>query len=78
MSEALRLRTLFALLMSLLMSFLMTAWVTWLNVGLGPDFLARWRHAFVASWPAAFTVVLLCGPAVQGFCQRLLRRLARD
>ena len=56
MSEMFRLRLVFALLMSLLMSSLMSGWVTWLNIGLHPDFLLRWQYAFMAAWPAAFTV----------------------
>ena len=77
MSDTLRLRLINALLMSLLMSLLMTGWITWLNAGLGADFLLRWKHAFVAAWPAAFTIVVLCGPTVQGLGQRLSRWLAR-
>ncbi|MFC3627244.1 DUF2798 domain-containing protein [Vogesella amnigena] len=65
MSHTLRLRLIFALLMSCLMSLLMTAWVTWLNLGSGPAFLAHWRHAFLAAWPAALCVVLLLAPAIQ-------------
>jgi hypothetical protein len=74
MSHAVRLRVVFALLMSLLMSSMMSGWVTWLNIGLHPDFLARWRYAFMAAWPAAFTVVLVCGPLVHGVSQRLAAR----
>ena len=75
-NHAFRLRLVSASLMSMLMSFLMTAWVTWLNIGIRPDFLARWAHAFLAAWPAAFVIVVLCAPAVQGFSLRLVQRLA--
>ncbi|VEB40421.1 Protein of uncharacterised function (DUF2798) [Chromobacterium violaceum] len=51
MSLALRQRLLFSLLMSAAMSFLMTAWVCWLNLGLRPDFIGRWLHAFASAWP---------------------------
>ncbi len=71
MPHALRLRLIFALLMSCLMSLLMTAWVTWLNLGSGPLFLAHWRHAFIAAWPAAFSVVVLLAPAMQRLSLRL-------
>ncbi|WP_432377674.1 DUF2798 domain-containing protein [Duganella sp. P38] len=49
MNPALRMRTMFALLMSLLMSSLMSGWVTWLNLGLGPNFLPHWQTAFMAA-----------------------------
>lgn len=78
MSDTLRLRLINAALMSLLMSLLMTAWITWLNFGLVAGFLGRWEHSFVAAWPAAFTIVALCGPAVQGLGQRLFRLLSRS
>jgi hypothetical protein len=74
MSDDTRLRLTFSLLMSGLMSVLMTGWVSWLNLGFGPDFLARWSHAFVAAWPAAFAIVLLLAPSVQRVSQRLIAR----
>lgn len=77
MSDALRLRCVFALLMSLLMTLLMSAWVTWLNIGLHPDFLLRWRHAFLAAWPVAFCAVMLCAPAVQQASRQIVLRLKR-
>ena len=77
MSDVLRLRLIFSVSMSLLMSFLMTIWVTWLNIGFHPAFFSRWRHAFIAAWPVAFVVVIICAPFVQSFSQRLLRRLSR-
>lgn len=73
MSDALRARLVFAFLMSSLMAFLMTAWVTWLNLGLTPDFISRWLHAFLGAWPAAFCVVMALGPTVQRLTQRLLQ-----
>lgn len=56
MSDALRLRCVFAFLMSLVMTLLMSAWVTWLNIGWQADFLPRWRHAPSlppGPWPSA-------------------------
>lgn len=77
MSEALRLRCVFAFLMSLVMTLLMSAWVTWLNIGLQADFLPRWRHAFFAAWPVAFCAVMLFAPRVQLFSRNIVARLAR-
>ncbi|NHQ90737.1 DUF2798 domain-containing protein [Janthinobacterium lividum] len=77
MSEALRLRCVFAFLMSLLMTLLMSAWVTWLNIGLQADFLPRWRHAFFAAWPVAFCAVMLFAPRVQLMSRTIVARLAR-
>ena len=55
----------------------MSGWVTWLNIGLRPGFMLRWLYAFMAAWPAAFTVVMLCGPLVHGVSQRLAAKAAR-
>jgi hypothetical protein len=76
MSEQNRFRWLFAVLMSLQMSLLMTGWVTWVNLGLGPRFLSHWAHAFLLAWPAACLIVLLTGPLVQQLCRQMLKRLA--
>ena len=76
MSEALRLRCVFAFLMSLLMTLLMIAWVSWLNIGLQADFLPRWRHAFFAAWPVAFCAVMLFAPRVQLMSRSIVARLA--
>ena len=38
-------RFIFPILMSAVMAFLMTALVTWLNLGFPPDLLQRWLKA---------------------------------
>lgn len=78
MNNPFRFRLLFAFLMSLFMSFLMSAWVTWLNLGLRPDFLERWAHSFVAAWPAAFFVVVFFGPGFQALTHRLLHLASKN
>lgn len=40
-------------IMSAIMAGLMTGFVTWLNLGIQPDFPARWGHAFIIAWPIA-------------------------
>lgn len=72
MSEAMRFRLVFAVLMSLLMSVLMTGWVTWINVGLRARFWQAWGHAFVLAWPAACAVVLVAAPSVQQLSKLVL------
>jgi hypothetical protein len=65
----------FAALMSLMMSIIMSGWITWLNVGLNPDFALRWGRAFLAAWPAAFVSVVLIAPAVQRATMRVAAAL---
>jgi hypothetical protein len=57
--------------MSLLMSTLMSAWVTWLNLGFVSDYVSRWLHALAAAWPCAFAIVVLAAPEVQNLARRL-------
>lgn len=73
MSLALKQRLLTAMLMSLLLSGLMTAWVTWLNLGFTAHFIGLWLHAYLCAWPAAFIIVVLLGPLVQRLALRLLQ-----
>ncbi len=55
---------LFSILMSIALSSLMTFWVTWINLGLRPDFLSLWGHAFSMAWPAAGLIAFVLGPRV--------------
>ncbi|MBI3561805.1 MAG: DUF2798 domain-containing protein [Gammaproteobacteria bacterium] len=64
----------FSLLMSATMAFIMTGIITAINVGVDPHFIARWLKAFVLAWPMAFLIVLLLGPTVRGFAQRICNR----
>lgn len=59
-------------LMSTLLSLLMTLWVTWINLGLGPGFVARWLTAWALACPAAFVCVLLLAQPVAQLTRRLL------
>lgn len=68
-----RLRLIFALLMSSLMTFLMSGWVTWINIGFSENFLTQWRLAGTSAWPPAFIIVLLIAPGVQRVSHTLLR-----
>lgn len=74
MSEALRLRIVSAVLMSLILSSLMTGWISWLNFGFTPQMYGRWFRAFVTAWPASFLIAVTFSPFVQRLAQKLLRR----
>jgi hypothetical protein len=75
MNKTLAFRLIFSSLMSMLMATIMTAWITWLNVGLSSDYLQRWGHAFINAWPAAFILVLFAAPTVTRFAHTLMHRL---
>ncbi|WP_020590709.1 DUF2798 domain-containing protein [Kiloniella laminariae] len=65
-------RLLFSALMSFVLSFLMSCWVTWINLGLSAMFIERWLNAFILAWPAAAAVSFLFGPIVQQLTLRIL------
>ncbi|WP_020409099.1 DUF2798 domain-containing protein [Hahella ganghwensis] len=59
-----RYRFFFSLFMSLVLSLLMTAWVTWINLGVVDGFLMKWGTAFITAWPAAATISYIFGPRI--------------
>lgn len=58
--------------MSGIMAFLMTAVITWLNLGFPPDFLSRWLHAFVVAWPLAALAAFIAIPIAQRATRRIV------
>jgi len=46
MNMILNQRVVFLLLMSFILSFLMSGWVTFINLGLASNLLSEWRHVF--------------------------------
>ncbi|WP_417790459.1 DUF2798 domain-containing protein [Terasakiella pusilla] len=64
-------RLVFSLVMSLILSFLMTLWVTWINLGFIPDFVSQWLRAFGMAWPAAAVISFFTAPLVQVMCRKI-------
>ena len=58
-----------AAVMSSMMVFMVTLIVTYLNLGLRPDFLLQWVKAYFIAWPIA---------AVTGFLVMPMARRATD
>lgn len=51
-------------LFSFSLSFIISAWVTYINIGLTANFLEKWQIAFLNAWPAAFVCAYLLAPIV--------------
>lgn len=66
--------TLLAFFTSLFMSCLMSMVITFVNIGLQPDFLARWLHAFALAFSIAFPAILMVLP----FAKRLVEHLVSE
>lgn len=62
---------LFALLMSFVMAFIVTAFVTWVNTGMGEGYVGRWMRAFLLAWPVATTCILLFANRVRSLVTKL-------
>jgi Protein of unknown function (DUF2798) len=58
-------RFIFPVLMAGIMAFLMTALVTWLNLGLPPDFVRHWLAAFAVAWPCAAATAFIAIPVAR-------------
>ncbi|EWH05511.1 hypothetical protein AT00_14890 [Pseudoalteromonas lipolytica SCSIO 04301] len=59
---------------SFLMSFLLSAWVTYVNLGLSDTFIASWMKAFANAWPAAFVVAFTVEPPIRTWVLKLFSK----
>lgn len=68
-------RIIFATMMSFVLSLLMSAWITFLNIGLHPDFVSFWMHAWVLAWPAAGAISFLFAPFLHQLAHRVAEKV---
>jgi hypothetical protein len=68
-------RLIFAILMSCVLTFLMSAWVTFLNIGAVTGFVDHWLNAWVLAWPAAGVISFVFGPQIHHLAQRIANRV---
>ncbi len=66
-------RLIFALLMSFVLTFFMSAWVTFINIGLVNDFFHYWMSAWLLAWPAAGIISFVSGPRVNKSAHQLAK-----
>jgi hypothetical protein len=59
-------RLIFPVLATAVVVFVASAAVTFMNIGLRPDFLHRWLSAFIVGWPVAAVTAYLAFPMVRG------------
>lgn len=65
-------RVIFTIIMSGMLSFLMTLWITYVNVGLIDGFISKWLLAFLLAWPAAGIIAFVVSPLAQKITIKLL------
>ena len=61
--------------MSGFMAFMMTAVITYMNIGWVSDFVTRWLHAFIVAWPLAALAAFIALPISQRITRAILLRL---
>ncbi|WP_275664321.1 DUF2798 domain-containing protein [Shewanella insulae] len=59
--------------MSFQLSSLMTLWVTYINLGISPEFLTSWGHAFLLAWPAAGMISFFTSPLAKSITEKVLQ-----
>jgi hypothetical protein len=65
-------RFILAATMSSMMVLMVTLIVTWLNLGLTPDFMLHWAKAYVIAWPIAALTGFLVMPMARRFTTRVV------
>ncbi|MEI7806262.1 MAG: DUF2798 domain-containing protein [Hyphomicrobiales bacterium] len=66
-------RFILAAVMSAMMVFMVTLLVTFLNLGLRPDFLYQWTKAYFIAWPVAAITGFLVMPMARRATEKITR-----
>jgi len=66
-------RFILAAVMSAMMVFMVTLLVTFLNLGLRPDFLYQWAKAYFIAWPVAAITGFLVMPMARRATEKITR-----
>ncbi|HEY5609527.1 MAG TPA: DUF2798 domain-containing protein [Alphaproteobacteria bacterium] len=65
-------RFILAATMSSVMVFMVTLIVTYLNLGLPPDFIVQWAKAYIVAYPIAAGTAYLIMPMARRFTTRIV------
>lgn len=68
-------RFILAAVMSSMMVFMVTLIVTYLNLGLRPDFLLQWVKAYFIAWPIAALTGFLVMPMARRATDGIVRKM---
>lgn len=63
---------LFSVVMGTMMISIMTFVITWVNVGLGPQFFDAWSRAFAIAYVIGIPVVFFIAPVARKITGRIL------
>lgn len=62
----------FPIVITAMIVFVVSAVVTFFNIGLRADFAARWLSAFIVGWPVAAATAYLAIPFARAITQRIV------
>ena len=68
-------RLILSLLMSSVMVFMVTLLVTFLNLGLRPDFVVQWAKAYFIAWPVAAATAYGVMPVARRLTERIMAQI---
>jgi hypothetical protein len=71
-------RYIFPLMITAVIVFVVSAVVTWANIGLHPDFVRRWLSAFILGWPVATLTAFIVIPPVRRLAESFAALLDRN
>ena len=66
-------RFIFSVIISALIVFVVSAVVTFTNIGLRADFVPRWLKAFITGWPVAAVLAFFAEPHVRRATEAIVR-----
>jgi len=67
----------FPIMITAIIVFVVSAVVTWANIGLRADFVTRWLSAFILGWPVAAFTAFIAIPPVRRLAGELAALLDR-
>ena len=67
----------FPILITAIIVFVVSAVVTWSNIGFAADFVRRWLTSFLIGWPVAAVTAFIAIPFVRQLTQWLVARIDR-
>ena len=65
-------RFIFPIVITAIIVFIVSAVVTFFNIGLRPDFVNRWLSAFVVGWPVAAVTAFVAFPFARTATARIV------
>jgi len=65
-------RFVFPVVITAIIVFVVSAVVTYFNIGLRSDFVVRWLSAFMIGWPVASLTAFVAIPHARGITQRIV------